>query len=271
MKKETTRRELFKIATVAGASAIGAGITGYALGAPVRAEEATWPWPLDKKIKPKAAAQKAYENYYVRGCMYGTLVGIAKDVADKLGAPYSQFPWEMSHYGAGGVELWGSTCGTLNGGALALALFVGDTALRRKMCNQLFNWYESTKLPTWSPKKPLRDVPKKLPKSESNSPLCHTSVLRWCESSGYDAFSPERADRCGRLCGSVATFVVNMLNEALIKGKLKSRDELSTVATGCLACHGSGDAGLNEPNILSRMDCEPCHDAETDKTTYPHP
>jgi hypothetical protein len=271
MTQETSRRELFKLATVAGASAIGAGLIGNALGTPVRAQETLWPWPLTKKISVKKAAQTAYEYYYQGGCMYGTLIGIAKDVADKLGEPYSQYPWDMARYGSGGVELWGSTCGTLNAGAMALALFVSDTALRRKMCNQLFNWYESTKLPSWNPKKPLKPVPNKLPTSLAKSPLCHTSVSRWCKASGYDAFSPERADRCARMCGSVATLVTTMLNEAVVKGKLKSRKEMSTTATTCLGCHGAGDSGLNEPNILSRMDCELCHDAETNHLIFPHP
>ena len=274
MSKETTRRDLFKMATVAGASLVGAGVMGYAAGSPVKAADATWPWPLTKRINTKRAAQDAYENYYVRGCMYGTSVGIAKRVADKLGEPYSMFPWEMTHFGAGGVELWGSTCGTLNGAAMVLGLFVSDTALRRKMCNQLFAWYEATALPNWKPKKPLRDVPKNLPKSVANSPLCHVSVSRWSEESGYDGFSAERADRCGRMCASVAAFTATMLNEArkdLAVAGLKSRDEISDVATGCLGCHGSGDAGLNEPNVLSRMNCEPCHDSESDKTIFPHP
>jgi hypothetical protein len=261
---------MLKLSSIAGASVIGGGITGYAIATPAMAADGTWPAPLTKKINIKQAAKTAYANYYVRGCMYGTFTGVVKAVADNLGAPYSQFPFEMMHYGAGGGELWGSLCGTLNGGLAALAFFVSDTTLRRQMASQMMNWYESVKQPVWQPKKPLRDVPNKLPKSKSESTMCHTSISRWVARSGFDAFGPERADRCGRLAASVAWFVANLLNEAVVKGKLKSRKEMSKDANACLACHGKGDAGLNEPNILSKMDCTPCHDAETDKTVFPH-
>ncbi|MFC2164262.1 C-GCAxxG-C-C family protein [Acidobacteriota bacterium] len=215
------------------------------------------------------AAKVAYENYYVRGCMYGSFVGIVKKAAEDMGPPYSQFPFEMTHFGAGGGELWGSLCGTLNGGLAALGLFVGDTALRRTMANQLMTWYESKLQPQWKPVTPLKDVPKNLPKSKAFSPLCHVSVSRWVEKSGYEPFSPERADRCGRLSASVAEFVAIQLNEALIRGNLKSRKELSPTADLCTGCHGKGTTS-NEPEILSRMDCTLCHDTETDKKVIPH-
>ena len=116
------------------ASVVGGGLTGYAFGAPAaQGEGSMWPWPLQNKIKVNAAAKLAYQNYYVRGCMYGTFTGVVANVADELGAPYSNFPFEMTHFGAGGGELWGSLCGTLNGGLAALAIFVGDTGLRRQM------------------------------------------------------------------------------------------------------------------------------------------
>lgn len=255
---------------IAGASVIGGGLAGIALSpSSAQAQEGIWPWPLNKSIGLHTAAQSAYENYYVRGCMYGSFIGVVGKAAENLGPPFSKFPFEMMHYGAGGGELWGSLCGTHNGGLDALALFVGDTALRRTMANQLMSWYESKLQPQWKPAKPLRDVPKNLPKSKSFSPLCHVSISRWVEKSGYNPFSPERADRCGRLAASVAHFVATQLNEALIKGNLKSRNELSPTADLCTGCHGRGTTS-NEPEILSRMDCTLCHDAETDKGVISH-
>jgi hypothetical protein len=272
MNKEMSRREMLKVGSIAGASVVGGGLTGVAFAqAPTGGMESMWPWPLDKKLKLKKVANLAYENYYVRGCMYGTFTGVVQKVADGLGAPYSNFPMEMMHYGAGGGELWGSLCGTLNGALAALAIFVSDTALRREMANQLMNWYESAKLPTWNPKKPIGDVPKKLPTSQAESPLCHVSISRWVAKSGLDPFSAERKDRCGRVAASVAHFTATLLNEAVIKGNLKNRDLISDEADSCLTCHGSGSAGLNEPDALSRMNCTPCHDEEVDRTIFPHP
>jgi hypothetical protein len=262
---------MLKLGSIAGASVVGGGLAGIAFSPPLaQAQNGIWPWPLTKKISLNTAAKKAYENYYVRGCMYGSFVGIVGKTAENLGPPYSQFPMEMMHYGAGGGELWGSLCGTLNGGLAALALFVGDTSLRRMMANQLMTWYEKTNLPNWKPKKVIPDgVKKNLPKSKSFSPLCHVSVGRWVEASGYEPFSKERADRCGRLSASVAKFVATQLNEALIKGNLKNRKELSKTAQLCTGCHGKG-TGPNEPEILGRMDCTLCHDTETNKTIIPH-
>lgn len=270
MDKEMSRRDMLKFGSIAGASVIGGGLVGHAFASPqFDTADSVWPWPLTKKINTKKAALTAYQNYYVKGCMYGTFTGVVAKVAAKLGAPYSNFPFEMMHYGAGGGELWGSLCGTLNGGLAALAVFVSDTALRREMANQLMNWYEATSLPTWNPKKPLKAVPNKLPKSKAESPLCHVSISRWVGKSKYDPFSAERSDRCGRVAGSVAQFTAMLLNEAVIKGNLKTRKLIGNDAEACLVCHGKGTSG-DEPEPLSRMDCTPCHDAEVDRTVFPH-
>jgi hypothetical protein len=271
MDKKMSRREMLKLGSVAGASVVGGGLAGLAFSPPpVQAQNGVWPWPLTKKINANKAAKAAYENYYVKGCMYGSFTGIVAKVAEDLGPPYSDFPMDMMHYGAGGGELWGSLCGTLNGGLAALAVFVGDTALRRQMANQLMAWYEKTNLPTWKPAKVIPDgVKKNLPKSKSFSPLCHVSVQRWVVKSGFEPFSPQRSDRCGRISASVAKFVAIQLNEALVKGNLKNRKEISKAAQLCTGCHGKG-TGMNEPEILGRMDCTLCHDFETDKTVIPH-
>ncbi len=271
MDKEMSRRDMLRLGSIAGVSVIGGGLTGAAFAAPAQGMDSMWPWPLSKKINLAKAANLAYQNYYVKGCMYASFTGVVARVADDLGSPYSNFPFEMMHYGAGGGELWGSLCGTLNGGLAALAIFVSDTGLRREMANQLMTWYEQTLQPVWDPKTPLRPVPAKLPKSKANSPLCHVSISRWVQKSGYDPFSPERADRCGRLAGSVAEFVARQINEALIKGHLQDRKQISKAADDCLGCHGKGPAGLNEPDILSRMNCTPCHDTEVDRKIFPHP
>ena len=271
MDKQISRREILKLGSVAGVTAVGAGLTGASFASADVGVDSMWPWPLNKKINTNKAAKLAYENYYVKGCMYASFTGVAAKVAEDLGAPYSNFPMEMMHYGAGGGELWGSLCGTVNGGLAALAIFVSDTALRRQMANQLVTWYEQTKQPVWNPTTPLKPVPVKLPKSKSNSLLCHVSVSRWVQQSGYDPFSAERADRCGRLAASVAEFVAMMLNEAMIKGNLQDRKQISKPAESCLNCHGRGEAGLNEPDILSRMNCTPCHDTEVDRKIFPHP
>jgi hypothetical protein len=263
MSEKITRRNVLRMGAAAGTAALA----GYVAGTPAKAAEATYPWPY-KAHNANAAAKTAYENYYVGGCMYAVFTAIAKTVADKLGAPYTDFPWDFSKYGGGGIKLWGTICGTLNGAAAAISLFfTGTTAA--ELTSEVFTYYEKTKLPTFKPANPKNDVPKTLPKSKPRSTLCHVSISRWVEDSGYDPFSPERADRCGRMCANVAKFTVGIMNKAL-NGKFKAKNQISAFAAGCLGCHSNAnDIALDEPDVLSKMDCELCHDAETDKGS-PH-
>ena len=59
--------------------------------------------------------------------------------------------------------------------------------------NDLYSWYQYTKLPNYVPKKLVKaDLN---PFSKANSPLFHVSVSNWCKSSGYKAFLVERAEK----------------------------------------------------------------------------
>ena len=52
-----------------------------------------------------------------------------------------------------------------------------------------------------------------LPKSISNSQLCHVSAGTWCRTAGFASKTPERAERCGRLTGDVAAKAAALLND----------------------------------------------------------
>lgn len=267
MSDSISRRDVLKTSAIAGATLVGTAGIGSLVQA-VKAEAMVYPWPY-KKLKSKKIADLAYEYYYTQGgCMISVFKSIAESVANKLGDPYTTFPFGLAHYGAGGVSLWGTLCGTLNGAAMAIALF-HPASTGRPLINELFAWYEQTKLPDYKPAKPFKaGLPENLPKSLSESTLCHTSVSRWVATSGFGAFSAERADRCGRLCGSVAQYTVDLLNLAA-KNKFVAKKQISPEANACLACHGSAGQLENEPDALSKMNCEPCHDAEIDRTK-PH-
>jgi hypothetical protein len=272
MGKSVSRREIMRLGAIGGTSLFGGAILGCKSNAfSNQRVKGLWPWPLNASINPDEAASLAYKNFYIRGCMYGVFTGIAAGAAERLGEPYNSFPFEMMHYGAGGGELWGSLCGALNGGLAAFAVFVGNTPLRRTMASQLIAWYENTALPAWDPKTPSRSVPKRLPRSKANSPLCHISIGRWVSESGYDSSSPECLDRCARLTASVAQFIARQLNEALLKGSLQKKIEISEDSAACLSCHGREEGITQGPEILSRMNCTPCHDVEIDRRIIPHP
>lgn len=263
MKEKITRRQVLRMGTAAGTAAMA----GYVAGTPAKAAEVTYPWPY-KAQNANAAAKVAYENYYVGGCMYAVFTTITKSVADKLGAPYTYFPWDMSKYGGGGIKSWGTVCGTLNGAAMAIAMFFTGTT-QAELVNEVFTWYEKTKLPTFKPANPKNGVAKILPKSQARSALCHVSISRWVDESGFDPFSPERADRCGRMAANITKFTIGLLNKAL-NNKFKAKNQISTFAAGCLGCHSNANpTTMDEPDVLSKMDCELCHDAEVDRSS-PH-
>lgn len=253
MKKDMSRREMIGIGSVAGLTLLGAGISGYAVGTSPKPSDATFPWSY-KKLKEAKTAERGYGDYFVAGCMYGVFESIVGQLADKHGEPYSTFPMAMTSYGGGGIASWGSVCGCLNGAASAIAMF-HTGADRSALINELFAWYERTKLPVYQPASPIRSS-KKIKKSKASSVLCHASVSNWSEASGYDGFSPERAERCGRLVADVAAKTVELLN-AMRKGQFVPAHPIKKPTTVCLSCHGRG----NSPGgTLSKMTCTSCHE-----------
>jgi hypothetical protein len=231
-----------------------------------KAAEMTFPWPY-KKLRSSKIAELAYWTYYNEGgCCVGVYKAIVKSVAEKLGDPYTSFPFDFSQFGAGGIALWGSICGTLNGAAMAIAMF-HKSSTGFPLINELYTWYERAKLPDFKPKNPkLTLAAAKFPQSVADSVLCHTSISRWVAKSGLEAFSAERKERCARMAAAVAKYTVDLLNAAR-KGKFVPKKQISKDAEKCLVCHKTpGEQIENEPDVLSKMNCVPCHDAETDKT-----
>ena len=266
MSTDVTRRNVLKTAGVAaGAAIVGGSVTGSLITPTVKAETMGTPWPL-KKFKVKKVQERAYQSFFTKGgCMVGVLDGLAGLAADKLGAPYTDFPFDIAQFGAGGVSLWGTICGTLNGAAMAISLFVPKSQGGWAIINELMAWYENTKLPIYEPKNPVKVAAGfNMPKTEAENPLCHASVSEWTHKSGFGAFSPERSERCGRLVADVAGKVAEYLND-FRKGKFVAKDQISKEAAYCMACHEQpgGDTLPDEPQILSKMECTTCHEDHT--------
>jgi len=130
MTKKLSRREMLSAGSIAGLTLIGAGVSGYAVGKEPASTEFPWTY---KKLRTKKTSTRGYKDYFQAGCMYGVFEAIVGQMGDKWGEPYSSFPMGMISYGGGGIALWGSTCGTLNGAAAAIALFVTH-GTRRPLC-----------------------------------------------------------------------------------------------------------------------------------------
>ena len=151
----------------------------------------------------------------------------------------------------------GTICGALYGAAAAFALFWGRDE-RTPMVNELYRWYETTKLPIYQPGDAAKGVKGELPQSASQSVLCHISVSKWCYANKIEATSKKRNERCGRLTADVAGKAAEILNAKIDQGKnFKGAFAKQDAVETCGACHQTKG---NEANWAKGvMDCTPCH------------
>ena len=159
-------------------------------------------------------------------------------------------PIEMAEYGKGGLVGWGTLCGALNGASAVISLVTKDYA---KVIDELTGWYNQTALPIYKPSNPETEISTT---SISGSPLCHVSVTKWCNASGFDVKSPERIERCRRLAADVAARAVELLNQ-VVAGTFAPTWTAPGSVGECLACHGTGKA---VGNVFGKMDCLMCHE-----------
>jgi hypothetical protein len=208
------------------------------------------PWPY-KPLDPDMVGQRAFESYLKGHCMYGSFEGIVGTLADQLGDPYKSFPFMMFKYGAGGVNGWGTLCGSLNGSVAAIQLLSPNP---NPVIDHLMAWYETEPLPNFYPKGA------KFPevRSAAGTPLCHESIAHWCKKAGKKSYSPERIERCGTLTASVARKTVLLLNDQAA-GKPLVVLAQSKQTQSCSSCHEKG--GMVE-NVRAKMDCGGCHQVQ---------
>jgi hypothetical protein len=211
------------------------------------------PWPYTA-LDPKVTADRAYDIYWERHCMCAPFEAVVGQLGEMHGEPFTTFPFEMLKYGAGGIGV-STVCGTVNGSAMAFGLFVENGGDRGALIADLFHWYDQTALPDYTPPVPKNDVT--IVKSVAGNNMCHASVSEWCKESGIGAYAPERAERCARLCGSVAEKLSTMLND-YFAGTFAPAHPLSGDAETCRGCH---DKGGSVENRRANMDCMSCHDS----------
>jgi len=252
----TTRREALGIIGLATGSALFGAFksAGQGRNAPKPdgdgggAKLAKCPWPY-VKLDPQRCAERSYSGFLKGHCLYGTFQAIVEEFAEKQGAEYANFPFDMLQIGAGGGNGWGTLCGALNGGMMALALFSKTPG---PLVDELFNWYQVTPLPIFRPKNPRMEIKVR---SVSDSLLCHLSVTKWCNAAGVKAFSPERDERCGWLVADTTLKTVELLN-AQLDGTFKAAHPMPAATATCMSCHEKG--GVLE-NSRGKMDCGLCH------------
>lgn len=245
--KNLGRRDLIKLLGVGvGSTVLGAGVARASVAGGATSGPRRLPWAY-AALDPDAAGQRGFDSYAKGHCMYGTFDALVGPTAERLGAPYTDFPFEMLAYGAGGVQGWGTLCGALNGSAAAFQLL---SPKPEPLVDALFSWYEREALPNVLPKgTKFPNVP-----AVAGSPLCHASIAAWCKKTGKKAFSAERKERCGVLTAAVARQAAVLLN-----AQLASKPVDAALAKGtqeCMSCH---EKGGELENARAKMSCGGCH------------
>ncbi|MFN4196392.1 MAG: C-GCAxxG-C-C family (seleno)protein [Caldimicrobium sp.] len=196
-------------------------------------------WPY-VKIDPKKVGEITYNAWFEVFCAQSTATGIMEILAKKIGEPWASFPIHALKFGMGGMLGWGLTCGSIVTGSLVMGLVLPKEVVN-DMILDLVEWYTETNLPVFVPDKPK--TVKDLPRTVSNSPLCHLSVGKWMKTANRSFNSLERKDRCARVAASVAYRTVELLN-AWKDGKYKPTH----------TWHGPSAVG-----IPAQQNCTECH------------
>ena len=239
MSKDIGRREMIvKGCTLAATGAlVTTGGFGLLQDAEASKKGSGYPYKY-KKMNPQKSAEIAYNNWYKNFCAYGAASGVVVPQRKLVGGAWNDFPLMAVKFGEGGIEGWGTICGTLMGAGVAISLAAGHEG--KPMINDLMNWYGTTMQPVFEPKSPRAQIKNK---TVSDSPLCHISVGKWMAAEKKGLKSAERKDRCARLCASVAYQSAVMLN-AWADGKYKpaytgkQSDCGITAQNNCTECHG---------------------------------
>ncbi len=204
-----------------------------------------WPWPY-VKLDPGKTAEIAYNEWYRIFCGGAVVSSIFGQLREKVGEPYKSFPIDAFIFLEGGIAGWGTICGTNAGANIVTNLIIGPRTAGSEdgmlMGSEVMQWYSETSMPTFTPKEPKVKV--EIPKTISDSPLCHISVGKWMKASNKSLGSPERKDRCARLTGSVAYHLVELLNDwkdgkYKTKGAVPAKSYNIQSQHNCTDCHGS--------------------------------
>jgi|SRR5208283_4947662 len=242
-----SRRTLIKTAIGVGGLA---AVTGGGFGFLSRAEASSgisknWPWPY-VKLDPEKTGELAYNEWYRLFCGGAVVSSIFSQLAETVGEPYKSFPVDAFIFLEGGTSGWGTICGSNAGANMVTNLIIGPRIAGSKdgmlMGSEVMQWYCDASMPVYTPKNPK--IKSELPKTVSNSPLCHVSVGKWMQAAGKALSSPERKDRCARVTASVAYHVAELLNQWK-DGQYETKGEIPGMLYGinaqlnCTECHGS--------------------------------
>ncbi len=225
------RRDFIIKSALGGAGLLISGATGKVFASTKSSKKPPYPY---KPIDPAMIEKKAYDYYFKGHCAYGVFASILDTLKESVGGPYIGIPGELLEYGRGGINGWGTICGALNGAAAITSICCKGW---KNVIDALYKWYSEEPLPVYRPKKG-RKYDGVIPASIATSPICHISVMKWCEKTGFAYDSKARSERCARITADVAKKLVELLN----------------------AYHGGVFKPVKVPGIYkTKMECTTCH------------
>ena len=280
------------------AAVVGAATLPYVAGVSTAAATPTitFPMAIDTggwvPLDPKALARQAYEIYKGKwaghsACCEATYWPIVGVLATRFPTTWGQVPMGMFNYGGGGVNSYGTLCGTPNGGSALLQQIGATTAMKMNF----MAWYEKTALPSnaasldyltgtwpapagapggWADFKTATgtQIPfpiNNLPKSISGNVLCHVSLTKWRAAGDKFMLSYGKdlqTDRCAKLCYDSVYYLATLINTWKAGGIIDGSVSADASATGCKnpSCHGGPVVDANCPvTAQGSMKCSACH------------
>ena len=254
---------------------------------PSRNEAPPLPWGY-RQLDPEELRKLGHLGYYAFECAGGAYWAIMTALKEKIGYPYTLIPLPtkedllehltnkkggahlqvMMQYGVGGAANYGTLCGAPNGASSALNIALPiDNAL--EIIPRLMRFYETASFPSDQSNQsavnkafypPRAKSDKILPQSASHSVLCHVSVGKWCERTGYASGSDERSERCARVTGDIAAMAAILAN-AHVAGELNTvfPMKVSQETAGCRTCHFKGPKYEAGQFARGMMECGSCH------------
>lgn len=255
---------------LAGAGAAIGMVVAPALVGATTASAATatteLPWPY-KQLDPETIGRRAYELYYTQGgCAEATWWPIVEALAVDHPDTWGTLPRKMFAFGGGGVNGWGTVCGTLNGSSAIIKMTGADGTL----VDDAMLYYAETPIPTngvdkatragWVPAATIPAPLPNVPTSTARSQLCHASLTQWMVTSGATDGSREQRDRCAKACYDMARHTVVQLNAFFASGAKPAAALDASVG----ACQTSGCHNVKGLASHGKMACDSCHDEKID-------
>jgi len=251
LKNNDRRAFLKNIGLLATGAVVATGVGSLINPQTASAAAPALPWPY-ATLDTAVIRRRAYDNYWIGGCMYASAKALLDTLYDTAGSPWDTMPGDMFKYGKGGVFNWGTLCGALNGSLYVMNLATGTSV--DQLGNELMGWYTTNPFPS-----ALMDSYARfrgVRQTVADSPLCHLSVTKWCEETNFKINSDEKKDRCAKLAADTAAKAAELMN-AWKAGAFKGVYQPNAEFASCLSCHNGVASQLDNEQGLAN--CTECH------------